>query len=273
MVNSINTNIGAQIALQNLNSTNRELASVQKRISTGLNVADARDNGAAFAVAQGLRSDIKALGAVNSQLGVASGALDVAIAGATNVSNQLGEVREVLVRLADENLDADQRARYGEDYSRLKTEITAQINASQYNGQTLIASGASNINVIADVNGNQISLLAQDLASGVVAQLTAATNAAAAQALLTAGGGFGSAESAIGTALNSLAGDARRIEGQQIFNSALIDATEVGLGSIVDADLAKESARLQALQIKQQLGSQSLGIANQAPQILLSLFQ
>ncbi len=271
MVNSINTNIGAQIALQNLNATNRELATVQKRISTGLNVADARDNGAAFAVAQGLRSDVQALGAVNSQLGVASGALDVAIAGATNVSNQLGEVREVLVRLADENLDTDQRARYQEDYARLKTEITAQINASQYNGQTLIGSGASNINVIGDVNGGQISLVAQDLASGVAAALTSVASATAAQALLT--GGFVSAETAVGTALNSLAGDARRIEGQQIFNSALIDATEVGLGSLVDADLAKESARLQSLQIKQQLGSQSLGIANQAPQILLSLFR
>ena len=52
-----------------------------------------------------------------------------------------------------------------------------------------------------------------------------------------------------------------------------MDAQESGLGALVDTDMAKESARLQALQIRQQLGTQALGIANQAPQSLLSLFK
>jgi flagellin len=53
----------------------------------------------------------------------------------------------------------------------------------------------------------------------------------------------------------------------------LSDALEVGIGNLVDADLAKESARLQSLQVKQQLGVQALSIANQNPQTILSFFQ
>jgi flagellin len=72
--------------------------------------------------------------------------------------------------------------------------------------------------------------------------------------------------------MNRLGADARYVDAQIIYNRDKIDAIDAGLGSLIDADLAKESARLQALQIRQQLGTQTLSIANQAPQFLTSLF-
>ncbi len=270
-VNSINTNISAQVALSNLNTTNRALEETQKRVSTGQVVADAVDNGAAFAIAQGLRSDLAGLEAVNSQLANAKGLMTVTNTAAKSISDTLAEVRDVLTRMADENNDTTQFQQYNDRYAKLKATITNYIANAVYNGQNLISAGASGVNVISDMNGTQYGITAQDLKAAVSDNLTAITTAADAQALLT--GGFTSAENSLGTAMNSLAADTNRLDDQMVFNSAMLDAIEQGLGAIVDADLAKESARLQALQTKQQLGIQALTIANAAPNVLLSLFR
>ena len=73
--------------------------------------------------------------------------------------------------------------------------------------------------------------------------------------------------------LNQAGADSNYLDSQVTFNSGKIDSLNSGLGALVDADLSKESAVLQSLQIKQQLGTQALSIANQAPQSLLSLFK
>ncbi len=271
MSNSINTNLGAQVALQNLNSVNRQLEMTQKRVSTGLKVADATDDGAAFAIAQGLRSDMKGLAAVNSQLGVAQGLVEVASAAAKSISDTLGEVRSVLTKLADAGVTGNERTQYEAQYTALKNEITNFISNADFNGTNLIEDGASSVNVIADLAGNTYTITAQNLKTAVSDSLGAAADATAAQTLLT--GGFASAENALGTAMNALAADANRLTSQANFNEQLSDATARGLGSIVDADLAKESARLQSLQTQQQLAVQALGIANQAPLALLNLFR
>jgi len=83
-------------------------------------------------------------------------------------------------------------------------------------------------------------------------------------------------ETLIQTAIDSASafGSAQgRIETQADFVSQLTDALKSGIGALVDADMEEASARLQALQVQQQLGVQALSIANQAPQSLLSLFQ
>jgi flagellin len=88
------------------------------------------------------------------------------------------------------------------------------------------------------------------------------------------------ASAAIDTAINTLnqnlatlGSQAKALDVQNTFLSKLSDTVEAGIGNLVDADLAKESAKLQSLQIKQQLGAQALSIANQAPQVILSLFR
>jgi len=271
MVGSVNTNIAAQTALNALNYTGTQLSQVQKRISTGLNVADALDNGAVFAIAQGLRSDIGAIGAVNGQLGAAKGLLSVANAAGTGVSNTLTDIRSVLVQLADSNVTGNARTQLNAQYTNLKSAVNNYIAGANYNGSNLLSAGAANKAVIQDISANQYTITAQDLNTNVTASLTSVSDSTGAASLLTAG--FSSAQNFVGTALNSLASNAKFIDNQITFNNAFSDATTTGLGSLVDADLAKESARLQSLQIKQQLGTQSLGIANQSPQTLLGLFR
>jgi flagellin len=275
MSNSVNTNYGALVALQSLNRTNQELEAVQKRVTTGYRVNDAVDDGAAFAVAQGIRSNIGSIGAVNQQLNIGKGLVGIAIEGATSVSNTLIKIREVTTKLADASLSAAQRSQYSADYGRLTGEVSNFINNATFNGKNLVNS-VGNTNVIANVSGTQFGITGANLSASIFAAITVAapTDAATAAALLAAGtGGMDVAEAAVTLQLNSLGGDSRRLNNQINFNSALQKASEEALGFIVDADLAKESSRLNALQVRQQLGTQTLGIANQGPQVLLGLFR
>jgi flagellin len=270
-INSVNTNFGALAALQSLNRTNEHLNQIQKRVTTGYRVNDAVDDGAAFAVAQGVRGNIAAIGAVNQQLNIARGTNSTALEAATSISNTLIKIRETATKLADSNLSTSQRAQYNQDLSRLVGEINNFVSNAAFNGTNLLRSGTP-VTVIANVSGNQFTLTSFDFSAYVAENLT--TNIVSANAGATfLSGGFASAETLVSTALNAMGGDARRLNNQVNFNAALLKASEEALGYIVDADLAKESARLQSFQIRQQLGTQTLGIANQNPQSLLGLFR
>jgi flagellin len=273
-LNSVNTNMGAMVALQSLNRTNEALNVTQKRISTGLRVNDAKDDGAAFAVAQAVRADVAGLSAANEQLGGVKGILDTALSGLNKVSDTMIKVRETLVRLADDTLNADQRAQYEAQYTALQTQVTNFIEDATYNGRTLLATAApgGDITTTRNESGTTYTITSVD-GAGTLIVAAAPTDAAGAQAALADGGDFDTVQSAISNALNTFGSDARYIDNQISYNKDKADALEAGLGSLIDADLAKESARLQSLQIRQQLGTQALSIANQAPQTLLSLFR
>jgi len=274
-LNSVNTNIGAMVALQSLNRTNEQLNVTQKRISTGLRVNDAKDDGAAFAVAQAVRADVAGLSAANEQLGGVKGILDTSLSGLNRVSDTMVKVRETLVRLADDTLNADQRAQYSAQYTALRTQIQNFITDATYNGRSLLSTTApigGNITTTRNEDGTTFTITAVDGAGTLVVAAAPAT-AAAAQTALGAGGDFETIQTAISNALNTFGSDARYVDAQISYNKDKADALEAGLGALIDADLAKESARLQSLQIRQQLGTQALSIANQAPQTLLSLFR
>ena len=298
MVGSVNTNLGAQIALQNLNVTGSDLASVQKQISTGLKVSDALDNGAVFAIAQGLRSDVSAISAVNGQLGAAKGLLQVAMAAATGVQNTFLDIRSVLTQLADQNVTGNARAQLNAQYLTLFNAMQSYVFGADYNGSNLLIdkSGSfsgyvnapqpfgfnarapfvghnhagQNVAVIQDISANQFTLHGADFVY-IKDNLQSVADATQAQTVLTSN--FVAAQDYLGTVLNQLGADSHFIDSQITLNNAISDATVNGIGALVDADLAKQSAKLQSLQIKQQLGTQSLGIANQAQQSLLSLFR
>jgi len=281
-INSVNTNFGALAALQSLNRTNAELQQVQKRVTTGFRVADAVDDGAAFAVAQFTRGDIGAIGAVNQQLNIAKGAVGTALEAMTSISNTMIKVRETMTKLADSNLSTSQRQAYRDDFSRLFGEIQNFVVNSRFGNTNLLQSAVPAVSVISNVSGQQFTLYQTDMSNNVLQDMsavvttlssTATGSAGYAAGLLSADGTIMSLERIVASSLNQLGGDRRRLDNQITFNSALLKASEEALGYIVDADLAKESARLQALQIRQQLGTQTLGIANQNPQILLGLFR
>ena len=297
-LNSVNTNIAAQVALQSLNATNTALEQTQKRISTGYRVSDATDDGAAFAVAQKVRSDVGALSTVNQQLGSAKGLVGTAVTSLTNISNSVSQAKSLLVDIANQSISSDQRAQYVTSYQNLVTQVANSVDGSSYNGQTLLGSTdgtvvAADQKVINSSSGTTSTLhkedstsLANSLANligltftrtagvdsftGTAAQSSAATALAASS---TTTGGFAILQSGVLTNLNQAGADSNLLDATISFNSTKIDSLNAGLGALIDADLSKESANLQSLQIRQQLGTQSLSLANQAPQALLSLFK
>jgi flagellin len=275
MTSSINTNAASQIALQDLASTQRSLNAIQKQVSTGYTVADALDNGAIFGIAQSVRSSITGVAAANQELGNFSGLVQTANAGATAVSNVLSDIRATLTHLADAALSATQQSQYEQQYTNYVAQLTTFVQGSNYGGLNLLSNG-SGLSVVQDgnadlllVTGSQYNV--NSALQGISTAGTAITNyTVAGSVLLTT---FGSVLGSVATVLNFVGDLNLKITTQQTFNANLSDALNVGLGALVDADLAKASAQLTALQIKQQLGTQSLSIANQAPNVLLSLFK
>jgi flagellin len=275
-MNSVNTNIGSQVALQSLNRTSDQLSVVQKRISTGFRVADAKDDGGAFAVAQSVRADVSGLTAANEQLGGTKGVLETTFAALGKVSESMVKIRETLTRLADGTINDSQRGQYEAQYTALRTQIENFVSDATYNGRTLLstdtAAGGGDITAVRNESGGTFTVAAID-GAGSLLVATAPADAAAAQTALADGGDFETVESAVADALNQFGSDSNYIDSQIRYNKDKVDAMEGGLGALVDADLAKESAKLQSLQIRQQLGTQAMSIANQSPQMLLSLFR
>ncbi len=312
MSNSVNTNVGAQIALRNLSMTNTDMSATQKRISTGLKVADAYDDGAAYAVTSKLRSDISVLGAVNERLSYGQGLLDVTVKSGENMTATMKKLGETITKLGDENTTGDARTNYEAQYKSLTDELTTYVQAANYNGTSLMSAGititnnedtgqldtatsagsATNVKIISSTDGSSIAVRGRDVYTDVVdglAQVAAGfdptgatpSDASVMSAMMqtasadggTEAGTFVKALATLGQFMNDWGNTARTITDKIDFNNAMTDANTTGLGAIADADMAKESAKLQSLQVKQQLGTQSLSMANQTPQSLLSLFR
>lgn len=280
-LNSVNTNVGAMIALQSLNTTNTQLATVQKHIATGYRVADATDDGAAYAVAQRVRSDVGALTSANQQLGNVKGLLSTTVSGLNHISDTLATMREKLVKLADSSTTNDERKQYQDQYKALLANVKTFIQDTKYQGNTLVANiggtaGFAHVAVVRNEVGATygIATFGGSAFFGSISYTgTQMGGAATMAALITNGGTFMKMVNNIGGALNTYGAASNYVDNQISYNKDKMDSLNSGLGSLIDADLAKESAQMQALQIRQQLGTQSLSIANQAPQSLLSLFK
>ncbi|MEQ8813739.1 MAG: flagellin [Thalassobaculum sp.] len=272
--NSINTNPGVFVALRTLNSVNRDLDVTQNRVSTGLRVSGALDDASNFSIAQGIRGELKAIGAVTQGLNNAKGIGKVATAGATAVSDLLQNVRTKLTELSNEGITTAQRAILTDDFNQLLSQAANFIDNAVFNGVNLLdtAGTSVSINTLSNLSGGTLTLTAQDLRTQVGSLAAVSTgSASSAQAVLTTQ--YAALESVVNTALGALGAEVRALDLQTSFLEQISDATEEGLGNIVDADLARESARLTALQVQQQLSIQTLGIANQRPQGLLGLFR
>jgi flagellin len=279
-LNSVNTNVGAMIALDALNSTNTQLNAVQKQISTGYRVADASDDGAAYAVAQSVRSSAGALTTANQQLGSTQGLLSTTSSALNDVSNLMASMRDVLVSLSNGATQGNERTQYESQYNSLLANVKSFVQDASYNGQSLIGNitGSSgtfeNIAVVRNEVGSTygIGTFSGSAMYGSLAYTSTQLNGASTvAALITATGTFINQSNSVSTALNNYGSATNYVNNQVSYNSDKINSLNAGLGSLVDANLAQESALLQALQIKQQLATQSLTLADQTPQILLSL--
>ncbi|MEO1039637.1 MAG: flagellin [Pseudomonadota bacterium] len=272
---TINTNPGAMIALQNLNKTNMDLQQVQQRINTGLAVSSAKDDGGVFAIAQSMRADVGGYKAVNNSIDLASSTVDVALAGGEAISDLLIEMKEKALAAADTSLDAASRTALNEDFQALRDQISTIVDNAEFNGTNLIENGATAISALANADGsNTITIAAEDLSlSGSTITITGGTQVNTVTAASDAATAIGTSLDNLNAALARLGTGSKSLEIHKTFVGKLSDALETGIGNLVDADLAKESARLQSLQVKQQLGIQALSIANSAPSTVLGFFR
>ncbi|WEK56815.1 MAG: flagellin [Candidatus Brevundimonas phytovorans] len=282
MTNSVLTNASALIALQNLNSTNNKLAATQSRVNTGLKVQGAKDNAATWAIAQNQRADTGALEAVKTSMNRATSLADVSLAAGSQISDLLIELREKATAAADPSSTAASRKAYNDEFQSLLKSLNSFAKNATFDGENIL-NGASTtaLDFLANVGGTEtISMNRQDMSLvGLNLDTTDFTAPATAFDLLSADNAT-SALNQVKLALDNansklaeLGAQSKQIEKHNLFVGKLMDSLEVGIGNLVDADMAKESARLQALQVQQQLGAQALSIANQAPQIILSLFK
>ncbi|WP_262691433.1 flagellin [Kordiimonas aestuarii] len=275
MTFSVNTNAAALSALQNLNKTATGLERVQTEINTGYKVASSKDNAAVFAIAQSLRADVAGFRAATGSIDRALSTIDVAIAAGEAVSDLLIEMKEKAVAAKDSGLDTASRSSLNNDFTQLRSQISSIVDNAEFNGTNAVAAGGDDIVAITnDTGSSTFTIQAQNLSlSGTVVTLTSSQSIGSATAAGSVVTAIESSIANVNDSLSSLGAGARRLELQKEFVNKLKDTVEVGIGNLVDADMAKASANLQSLQVKQQLGLQALSIANQAPQAVTSLFQ
>ncbi|WP_417317857.1 flagellin [Emcibacter sp.] len=270
MAFSVNTNAGALIALQTLNKTNKSLNITQNRVNTGFKVATAKDNAAVYSIAQSQRGELSGLKAVKDSLNFATGAIDTALAGAEAVSDLLIEMKEKAVAAKDPGQDDAQRTKLNNEFVQLRDQINTIVSNAEFNGVNAINGSDNIVGIVNQDASSSITIAAQTLT------LTGLSlNASTIGAVTDAGNAVTAVDNALDStnaALAVLGAGSKRIESVQSFVNKLSDTIEVGIGNLVDADLARESANLQSLQVKQQLGLQALAIANQQPGTVLSLF-
>jgi flagellin len=274
MADSINTNVASMLAMQNLSRTQSELTTTQARISTGQKVSSAKDNGAIFAIAQNMRGSSTALNSVRESLQRGQSSVDVALAAGETISDLLNQMKEKALSASDTQLNTSSRNAMNADYVALRDQITKAVNNANFNGFNLIK-GSTNLAALADETGtSKITVAVQSLVLGganvTVTDTSTVSNQATVAAQLTLVNG---SIKNVSLALAKLGSGSKSLTTHLSFVNKLQDAIDAGIGNIVDADLAKESAKIQALQTKQQLGFQALSIANQGPSSLLSLFR
>lgn len=275
-MSSILTNSSAMVALQTLKSINSNLAKTQNEISTGKNVGSAKDNSAIWAISKVMESDVSGFKAVSDSLSLGESTVAVASAGAEQITNILNEMKEKVVAATGENVD---HAKITTDVDELKNQITSIIAASQFNGTNLLdTAGNAGITVLSSLNRDSggtvtaanITVASVDFEANLDLSTIDVSDSSNADTSIAA------METLIQTAVDGaaeLGASAKRIADQNVFVSKVQDAMTQGISALVDTDMEEASARLQALQSQQQLGVQSLSIANQAPQTILSLFR
>ena len=277
MVDSVNTNVGAMIALENLSTTQSQLQMTQNIISTGLKVSNAKDDGSTWAIAQNQRAQVLSLDAVKDSLSRGQSSLDVAMSAGTSISDLLTQMKSKALAASDQGLDATSRQALNDQFQSMRDQITTIVNNASFNGTNMIQANGTSVYALANADGtSKITVSAEDLSlGGATLGANVGTTASIGTATVASQmvGYLQTAINAVSAALAKLGTGSNALDTHATFISSLQDTLNQGISNLVDADMAKESATLQALQTKQQLGVQALSIANSSTSILLSLFR
>jgi flagellin len=288
MATTLNTNVGAMTAVRVLNSTTRSLETLQGRLSSGLKVATAKDNGASYGIAQQQRSEVSSIEAVKVGLARATSSADVALAAGEAISDVLMQMRDKALAATGLTISASTRASYNDEFVALRDQVASILDNATFDGMNLLKGpglppAPTSLTFPASADGTQtVALPILDfnltttplpLGSGPGMYLDVTTDitddvlaAEAVQRVIASLDYVNQELSRLGTA-------AKRIDNHVNFITRLSDSIVEGIGNIVDANLATDSAQLQALQVRQQMSTQALSIANQSPSALLNLLR
>jgi flagellin len=272
---SVNTNGGALVALQYLTATQGQLNQTQQHINSGMKVATARDDGAIYAIAQNQRASVAGYQSVIASINNGTSAVDVALSAGQSISDLLIQLKQKALSAADSSLDTASRNALNANFTALRDQITTIVKNAVFNGFNLVDGSTNQITALASADGSRrITTSAQNLKlSGAIVTLkstaTISTQAKASTLVAT----IQTSLTNVNSALAKLSSGAAKFSIQATFSQKLSDTLTQGIGNLVDANMAQESAMLQSLQVKQQLGVQALSIANQAPQTILALFR
>ena len=275
-INSINTNDGSFVALQNLAATNASPNATQDRISTGKKIANSKDNGAIWAIAQNLRAASQSINAVKQSLDRAQSTADVAITAGTNVSDLLVQMKEKALAAADRGLDTQSRLALNDQFKVLRDTIKKTVDNADFNGSNMLKTVGTDMRALANIAGtNVITIKAQSMALGSanLTGLSATSSFNTASQASTFLASVNTAIERVNRSLATMGAQYKAVELHNTFMAKLQDNLDAGVGNLVDADLGRESARLQSLQSRQQLGVQAASIANQSTSALLGLFR
>jgi flagellin len=272
---SVNTNTGAQVALQYLNATQGQLDKTQSAVNSGLKVASAKDDGAIYAIAQNQRGAVAGFQSVINSLNNGSSAVDVALSAGQSISDLLIQLKQKALSAADPSIDTASRQALNSNFVALRDQISTIVKNAVFNNFNLVDGSTTQVQALASADGTRrVTTAAQNmkLSGTIVTVKTTSTisTQAKASALITV---IQASLTNVNSALAKLSSGAAKFSIQATFTQKLSDTLTAGIGNLVDANMAQESARLQSLQVKQQLGVQALSIANQAPQTILSLFK
>lgn len=275
MVTSVNTNASALQALQNLTTTNRQLEETHDRISSGLKVRKAEDNGAIFSAARGLRMEVDGLRSVMHGLDRGISTVSIALSAGDSVSDILIQMKEKALTAAQKDLPDEQRESLNNEFTSLRDQITTIVENAGFNGRNMLEAGDP-LKILTDPNADSsIEIASEDLSlsgSAIAFDSSASLGTTVAESV-SALAQVESSIANVNAALSRLSAGINALETHKTFASKLSDRFETDVGNMVDADMAKESAKLQALQVKQQLGTEALSIANRTPRSILSLLQ
>jgi flagellin len=271
---SVNTNAGAMNALQYLNQTQGQLAVTQNAISSGLTVSSAKDNGALYAIAQNERGDVAGYQSVLNSINNGTSTIDVALSAGQSISDLLIQLKQQALSASDASLDTASRQALNASFQALLGQITTIVKGAEFNGANLVNGSTNQITALASSDGTRrITTGAQNLSlSGSIVTIKSTASISTQSKASSLVATIETSLTNVNSALAKLSAGSATFSIQATFTQKLSDTLTQGIGNLVDANMAQESAQLQSLQVKQQLGVQALSIANSAPQTILSLF-
>jgi flagellin len=222
-----------------------------------------------------MKGKVISLDAVKDSLNRGQSTIDVALSAGEQVADLLQQMKAKVLAASDTSLDTVSRSALNADFKQLRDQITRVVDSADFNGVNMVKHNGTTLYALANASGSsRLTVQAQDLSLGgsnvTLASTASFSTAASASAYIAT---LDTDIQKVNMAMTHLGAGSNALASQLKFVGGLQDSLNEGISNLVDADMAVESAKLQALQTRQQLAVQALMIANQSSSILLQLFK